>query len=81
MFKAPSEDSVIRLVCMVCNYSMDVPMHHSKPMQWVLEGVFRKREYLVCTVCGFKVDLPLHCGKPMLYSTSRYKDVSERHGN
>ncbi len=81
MFKAPSEDDVIRLVCMVCNYTMDVPMHHDKHMQWVLEGIFRKREYLVCTVCGLKVDPPLHCGKPMLYSISRYRDVRERHGN
>ncbi|MEM0030190.1 MAG: hypothetical protein QW572_05060 [Candidatus Nitrosocaldus sp.] len=78
MFRAPSEHSTIRLVCMTCNYSIDVPVHHGKPMQWVLEGKFRKREYLVCSICGFKADLPLHCGRAMLYSISRYRDVRDR---
>ncbi|MEM1958895.1 MAG: hypothetical protein QXE95_07445 [Candidatus Nitrosocaldus sp.] len=79
MFKAPSEDNMLRLVCMICTQSIDVPIHHDKPMQWMLEGKFYKREYLVCSVCGFKTDVPVHCGRPMLYSMSRYIDVSERH--
>lgn len=79
MFKAPSEHEVHRLVCMVCNYTMDVPLHHGRYMQWMLEGKFYKKEYLTCTVCGFKVEVPVHCGRPMLYS-SGYRDVRERYG-
>lgn len=46
----------------------------------MLEGKFRKKEYLVCAVCGLKVDVPLHCGRPMLYTSSGYRGVMERYG-
>ncbi|MCS7141735.1 MAG: hypothetical protein NZ888_06075 [Candidatus Nitrosocaldus sp.] len=82
MFKAPSENPPDRhrLVCMVCNHSIDLPRHHDRPMVWMLEGKFRKKEYLVCAVCGLKVDVPLHCGRPMLYTSSGYRGVMERYG-
>ncbi|MEM2856293.1 MAG: hypothetical protein QW416_04250 [Candidatus Nitrosocaldaceae archaeon] len=76
MFKAPSKDDINRLVCIVCRYSVDVPMHHNKPMRWILEGNFVKKEYLICSVCNHKIEVPLHCNEPMIYSTSNYDDVS-----
>jgi hypothetical protein len=52
------------LVCIVCDYTEDIPMHCGKPMH--LEEVEGK-EKLVCwmgTECG-EMDIPEHCGKPM----------------
>ncbi len=78
MFKAPVENDINILRCRVCDYTQSVPMHHNKPMHYILKGTFYKRECLRCNECMFEIDMPLHCNMPMIYSKSNYRDVKER---
>jgi|FaiFalDrversion2_1042247.scaffolds.fasta_scaffold00029_6 hypothetical protein len=78
MFRAPSEEDVSVLRCRVCNSTQSLPIHHGKPMEYILKGVFYKREYLICKECKLEMEIPMHCGIPMIYSKSKYRDVREK---
>lgn len=66
-----------RLVCLNCGHEEKVPMHCGLEMEFIMEGNFRKVEYLKCKICGYKIRVPFHCSIPMLYVDEDYIPVSK----
>jgi len=68
---------LVKLHCMVCEHTQDVPIHCGVEMDYIQKGVFRKVDYLKCKICGIEMEMPKHCGIPMLYFDEDYFPISK----
>ncbi len=78
MFRGFNHKNKKILICKVCKIQQSVPQHHNKDMIWMMDGSFRKIEYLKCTSCGKRTEIPIHCNLSMFYSEDNgYPDIPD----
>lgn len=78
MFRGVHHENKKILICKVCKLQKSVPQHHDKDMEWMLDGSFRKIEYLKCVACDQRIEIPIHCNLPMFYSEDNgYPDMPD----
>jgi len=57
---------VSALICEVCGYVMEIPIHHGVPMRVIKKGFLIKRPiFLECQSCDYHIEYPKHHNKPM----------------